>query len=64
MYYLFSSESKTILPRVSLRGSNGVANLPRQQQIEQGIAYFNSLREHQLQIKQAIQELKQTNQNS
>jgi hypothetical protein len=26
--------------------------------------YFNSLREHQLQIKQAIQELKQTNQNS
>jgi hypothetical protein len=51
---------------IALLGSMpyGVANLPRQQQIEQGIAYFNSLREHQLQIKQAIQELKQTNQNS
>lgn len=42
----------------------GAADLPRQQQIEQGITYFNSLREHQLQIKQAIEELKKTNQNS
>ena len=42
----------------------GAADLPRQQQIEQGITYFNSLREHQLQIKQAIEELKRTNQNS
>ena len=51
---------------IALLGSipYGVADTPRQQQIEQGIAYFNSLREHQLQIKQAIEELKKTNQNS
>ena len=42
----------------------GAADLPRQQQIEKRITYFNSLREHQLQIKQAIEELKRTNQNS
>ena len=51
---------------IALLGSMpyGMADTPRQQQIEKGIAYFESLREHQLQIKQAIEELKQINQNS
>ena len=39
----------------------GTADLPRQQQIEQGIAHYQNLREHQLQIKSAIADLKQTN---
>ncbi len=51
---------------IALLGSMpyGNADTPRQQQIEQGITYFKSLREHQQQICQAIEELKQTNQNS
>ena len=51
---------------IALLGSipYGNADTPRQQQIEKGIAYFKSLREHQQQICQAIEELKQTNQNS
>ena len=51
---------------IALLGSMpyGMADTPRQQQIEKGIAYFESLREHQLQIKQAIEELKQINKNS
>ena len=36
---------------------------PRQQQIEKGIAYIKSLREHQQQIKQAIEDLEKTNKN-
>ena len=31
----------------------GTADLPRQQQIEQGIAHYQNLREHQLQVKSA-----------
>ena len=56
-------ESKRL---IALLGSipYGNADTPRQQQIEKGIAYFKSLREHQQQICQAIEELKQTNQNS
>ncbi|MDJ0570776.1 MAG: hypothetical protein QNJ53_17270 [Pleurocapsa sp. MO_192.B19] len=56
-------ESKRL---IALLGSMpyGNADTPRQQQIEQGITYFKSLREHQQQICQAIEELKQTNQNS
>ena len=51
---------------IALLGSMpyGMADIPRQQQIEKGIAYFESLREHQQQICQAIEELKQINQNS
>ncbi len=51
---------------IALLGSipYGNADTPRQQQIEKGITYFKSLREHQQQICQAIEELKQTNQNS
>ncbi|MGK7899322.1 MAG: hypothetical protein AB4372_38325 [Xenococcus sp. (in: cyanobacteria)] len=51
---------------IALLGSMpyGMADTSRQQQIEKGIAYFKSLREHQQQICQAIKELKQTNQNS
>ena len=41
----------------------GTANTPRQQQIEKGIAHFKNLKEHQLQIKSAIDTLKQTNQD-
>ena len=39
----------------------GSADTPRQEQIEQGVAHFEQLREHQQQIKQAIEELKKTN---
>lgn len=48
---------------IALLGSlpYGGADHPRQQQIEQGITYFKNLREHQLQIKSAIADLKQTN---
>ena len=51
---------------IALLGSMpyGMADTSRQQQIEKGIAYFKSLREHQQQICQAIEELKQTNPNS
>ena len=50
---------------IALLGSMpyGMADTPRQQQIEQGIAHFKNLREHQLQIKSAIAALKQTNQD-
>ena len=48
---------------IALLGSipYGGADTPRQQQIEQGIAYFKNLKKHQLQIKIAIADLKQTN---
>jgi len=48
---------------VSLSGSLafGMANQPRDQQIAAGIEYFTKLREHQRQIKQAIEELEQAN---
>ena len=51
---------------IALLGSipYGMADTSRQQQVEKGTVYFKSLREHQQQICQAIEELKQTNQNS
>jgi len=39
----------------------GTADSPRQEQLEQGVAYFKRLREHQQQIKQAIETLEKTN---
>ncbi len=50
---------------IALLGSipYGMADTPRQQQIKKGIAYFKSLREHQQQICQAIEELEKTNKN-
>lgn len=42
----------------------GTADAPREKQIEQGIAYFKRIREHQLQIKQAIEELEKTNKST
>lgn len=39
----------------------GSADSPRQEQLEQGVAYFKRLREHQQQIKQAIEALEKTN---
>lgn len=41
----------------------GSADTSRQQQIEKGIDYFKSLREHQQEIKQAIEDLEKTNKN-
>ncbi|MGB5637286.1 MAG: hypothetical protein WBM44_24890 [Waterburya sp.] len=41
----------------------GAADTPRQQQLDQGIAYFHRLREHQQQVKDAIEQLEKTNQN-
>ena len=51
---------------IALLGSipYGSADTPRQQQIDRGIAYFHRLREHQQQIKQAIEQLEKINQNS
>jgi hypothetical protein len=48
---------------VSLSGSLafGTADQPRDQQISAGIEYFTKVREHQRQIKQAIEELEQAN---
>ncbi len=48
---------------VSLSGSLafGTADQPRDQQITTGVEYFTKVREHQRQIKQAIEELDQTN---
>ena len=50
---------------IALLGSipYGSADTPRQQQLDQGIAYFHRLREHQQQIKQAIEQLEKINQN-
>lgn len=42
----------------------GDADTPRQQQLDRGIAYFYRLRDHQRQIKQAIEQLAQANQNT
>ncbi len=39
----------------------GLADTPRSEQIEQGVIYFKRLREHQQQIKQAIEELERKN---
>lgn len=51
---------------ISLFGSlvYGVADTPRTEQIDRGITYFTELREHQRQIKDAIEELKRTNTRS
>ena len=48
---------------VSLSGSLvfGTAVQPRDQQIAAGVEYFTKVREHQRQIKQAIEELEQAN---
>jgi hypothetical protein len=48
---------------VSLSGSLafGTADQPRDQQIAAGVEYFTKVREHQQQIKQAIEELEQAN---
>jgi len=48
---------------VSLSGSLvfGTADQPRDQQIVAGVEYFTKVREHQRQIKQAIEELEQAN---
>ena len=48
---------------VSLSGSLafGGADEPRDQQIAAGVEYFTKVREHQRQIKQAIEELEQVN---
>ena len=48
---------------VSLSGALafGTADHPRDQQITAGIEYFTKVREHQRQIKQAIEELEQAN---
>jgi len=37
----------------------GTADAPRAEQIEQGVAYYQKLREHQQQVKAAIEELQQ-----
>lgn len=39
----------------------GTADLPRSEQIEKGVAYFQRKREHQQQVKQAIEELELQN---
>jgi hypothetical protein len=48
---------------VSLSGSLafGAADQPRDQQIAAGVEYFTKVREHQRQIKQAIEELERAN---
>ena len=48
---------------LSLSGSlvYGSADQPREQQIAAGVEHFTKLREHQRQIKQAIEELEQAN---
>ena len=50
---------------ISLCGSltYGSADTPRSEQIKRGMAYFEELREHQRQIKQAIEELKRSNES-
>lgn len=39
----------------------GTADAPRNEQIEQGVAHYQRLREHQQQVKAAIAELQQAN---
>lgn len=48
---------------VSLSGSLafGTADRPRAEQVAAGVEYFTRVREHQRQIKSAIEELEQTN---
>jgi hypothetical protein len=48
---------------VSLSGSLifGTADQPRDQQIAAGVEYFTKVREHQRQVKQAIEELERAN---
>jgi hypothetical protein len=48
---------------VALFGSlaYGSADTPRLEQVDSGVAYFKRLRDHQQQIKQAIEELEKTN---
>lgn len=59
------AESEKHQRLIALLGSipYGSADTPRQQQLDRGIAYFHRLREHQQQIKQAIEQLEQANQN-
>jgi len=48
---------------LSLFGSlvYGAADTPRTEQIDRGVTYFTGLRNHQRQVKDAIEELKRTN---
>jgi hypothetical protein len=50
-------------PLISLFGglAYGTADTPREQQIEQGVAYFTELRDHRRQVKAAIEELQRKN---
>jgi len=50
-------------PLISLIGSvaYGSADLPRDQQVEEGMRHFTRVREHQRQIARAIAELERTN---
>ena len=59
------AESEKHQRLIALLGSipYGSADTPRQQQLDLGIAYFHRLREHQQQIKQAIEQLEKINQN-
>jgi hypothetical protein len=42
----------------------GQADAPREEQIQQGVAHYQRLREHQQQVKAAIAELQQAQRNS
>ena len=57
------AENDQLRGLIALCGSlaYGEADSPRQEQMERGVAYFKQLREHQQQIKQAIEELNKTN---
>jgi len=41
----------------------GQADAPREEQIQQGVAHYQRLREHQQQVKAAIAELQQAQRN-
>jgi len=60
MYKEADEKSKGL---VSLSGALAfdTADKPRDQQIAAGVEYFTKVREHQRQIKQAIEELEQAN---
>jgi hypothetical protein len=60
---LYEAAGESSKGLVSLSGSLafGAADQPRDQQIAAGVEYFTKVREHQRQIKQAIEELEQAN---
>jgi hypothetical protein len=57
------TEEKKGKQLIALLGSIpfGSADIDRSEQIKRGVSHFKRLREHQLQIQQAIQELEQMN---